>query len=155
MQAIWGDEKKHEKNEPIESGVKIQDGMDIALCAIKGNKLYFAGANNPIWVLRGGELIELKGQKQPIGKFDNAVDFESKTFDLIKGDLIYLFSDGYADQFGGDKGKKMKYANLKKYIQEIALLPLKEQQQLLLYNFEKWRGDLEQVDDVCILGFKL
>lgn len=155
MQDIWGDEVKHEKNELIESGVKIQDGMDIALCAINGNKLYFAGANNPVWIVRGSELIELKGQKQPIGKFDNAVDFESKTFELLKGDLIYLFSDGYADQFGGDKGKKMKYANLQKYLQEIAKLPLKEQQQLLHDNFEKWRGDLEQVDDVCIMGIRI
>lgn len=130
----------------------VSDGMDIALCVWdKKDHLQFAGANNPLYLIRDGELIETKGDKQPIGKFISRVPFTSHDIKLKKGDSIYLFSDGYADQFGGPKGKKLKYAVFKRYIMELNQYKSEKIHQELSQRFEDWKGDMEQIDDVCVM----
>lgn len=135
----------------------VKDGMDIALCSINGTKLSYAGANNPVWIVKHEthELIEIKADKQPIGKFDRARPFTSHTIECQKGDTVYVFSDGYPDQFGGEKGKKFKLKSLRQLIVSIQNKPMEKQYQLLRENFIKWKGDIEQVDDICIIGVKI
>ena len=132
----------------------VKDGMDIALCSLKENQLQYAGAHNPLWLIRNGNLIETKADKQPIGKFSNAISFTTHNIQLQKGDNIYIFSDGYADQFGGDKGKKFKTKALKELIIKIHDKPMEEQRFDLENVFENWKKDLHQLDDVCIIGVK-
>ncbi|MEZ4922421.1 MAG: SpoIIE family protein phosphatase [Crocinitomicaceae bacterium] len=136
---------------------QIKDGMDIALCNINyaTQKLTFAGANNPLVIVRNGEILEFKANKQPIGEFQNRVPFNTHEIDLQKGDLIYVFSDGYADQFGGDKGKKFKGKALKELLLEISKFEMKEQHRKLNEAFESWKGGFEQLDDVCLFGVKI
>jgi serine phosphatase RsbU (regulator of sigma subunit) len=100
-------------------------------------------------------MIELEADKQPIGVFENEKPFTQKYLKLNKGDIIYLFSDGYADQFGGPKGKKFKYKQLNELLISVSSLSMNEQKQKLEEVFENWKGKLEQVDDVCIIGIKL
>jgi serine phosphatase RsbU (regulator of sigma subunit) len=146
----------------------VKDGMDIALVSLsqKTNEdphsqnafsLSYAGAHNPLWIIRNGtdEIEEIKADSQPIGKFDKATPFKTHEIELFKGDRIYLFSDGFADQFGGEKGKKMKKANFKKLVIATQSENMEEQSQLLDQAFEKWRGSLEQLDDVCVIGIKV
>jgi len=133
----------------------VRDGMDIALCSLDGNKVEYAGANNPLWLIRKGELIELKGDKQPIGKYAKEEPFNTYELDLEAGDTLYIFSDGYADQFGGTKGKKLKTANFKRLLVSIQDKPMKEQKEFIDTSFEEWRGDLEQIDDVCVIGVRI
>ncbi|MBA2610702.1 MAG: SpoIIE family protein phosphatase [Bacteroidetes bacterium] len=142
-----------------EQDVTIRDGMDIALCAfdIKNKKLYFAGANNPCWIVRDNAIIEIKGDKQPISASNDMVknNFTNHELDLKENDCIYLFTDGYADQFGGPKAKKFKYKQLQEKLIAVNSLPLSEQKQKLLNAFKDWKGNLEQVDDVLIIGIKV
>jgi len=133
----------------------VKDGMDIALCAMDKMKLEYAGANNPIWIIRQHNLIEIKANKQPIGNFEQSKPFTPHQFDLRKGDVIYLFSDGYVDQFGGEKGKKFKSKALKELLLRICLKPMPEQQAILKQTFNHWKGDIEQIDDVCIMGVRI
>ena len=135
----------------------VRDGMDIALCTInkKTKKLFFSGANNGLYFIRNGELTQYKPDKQPIGKYDDAKPFTQHEIDLEKGDVIYTFSDGYPDQFGGEKGKKYMYKKFRDLLLSIHHKPMEEQHQLLVDSFENWRGNLEQVDDVCIIGVKI
>ena len=133
----------------------VKDGMDIALCSLEGNKLQYAGAHNPLWIVRGGEIIETKANKQPIGQFDNPTPYTTHTFELQKEDIIYLFSDGYVDQFGGDKGKKFKARAFRELLLSIQDKPMEEQKTIIDEAFEDWRGSLEQIDDVCIIGVKV
>jgi serine phosphatase RsbU (regulator of sigma subunit) len=137
----------------------IQDGMDIAFCLVDLNKntLKYAGANNPCWLVRNKELIELKPLKQAITA---STEYEKKKFvdqelTLQKGDSIYIFTDGYADQFGGPGGKKFKYKTLNELLISINHEPFARQRQILEDQFNKWKGDLEQVDDVLIMGIKI
>jgi len=141
---------------------EVKDGMDIALCSLEGNKLQYAGANNPLWIIRtspdgrqDGELLETKADKQPIGKFDKQTPYTTHTFELEKGDSIYIFSDGYADQFGGDRGKKFKSKSFKELLLSIQDKPMNEQKEIIDNTFEVWKGDLEQIDDVCIIGVRI
>ena len=133
----------------------VKDGMDIALCCIEGDVLKYAGANNPLWIIRGGEVLETKANKQPIGKFENPQAYTTHSFNLQKGDTIYVFSDGFVDQFGGEKGKKFKAANLKKLLLSIQDKPMEEQREILNKTFEKWKGELDQLDDVCLIGVRI
>ncbi len=137
---------------------EVRDGMDIAICSFQPStrKLEYAGAQNPLWIVKGGdaELIEIKADKQPIGRYSTKNKYTNHNLTLDKGDLIYLSSDGYADQFGGERGKKFKSVNFKKLLTKISSKPLQEQYQILNDNFKNWKGDLEQLDDVCVLGFK-
>jgi tetratricopeptide (TPR) repeat protein len=130
----------------------VKDGMDISLCALNGNHLQWAGANNPLWIIRNGELIEYAPNKQPIGKVDNPIPFTTHHIELQQGDMLYIFSDGYADQFGGEKGKKFKAANLKKLLLSIQHESMEQQKNILQQAFNQWKANLEQVDDVLVIG---
>jgi serine phosphatase RsbU (regulator of sigma subunit) len=133
------------------------DGMDAVLCKIDIEKqtLEYASANNSIYHVRNGELSEYKSQKMPVGYMENFVPFKTVSLNLEKGDVIYTFTDGFADQFGGEKGKKFKYSQLKNKLISISKQPLNEQKKILDTTFENWKGELEQVDDVCVIGFKI
>jgi ligand-binding sensor domain-containing protein/serine phosphatase RsbU (regulator of sigma subunit) len=138
-----------------------RDGMDIALCAIEGdsNILEFAGANRPLWIFRGGRpdgMEVVKPNKFPIGglEMEDKRKFTTNRIELNKGDMMYLTSDGYADQFGGAQGKKMMVKNFQKLLTEILHLPLASQQEILRKHFVDWKGDQEQVDDVLVIGFR-
>ena len=135
----------------------VKDGMDIALCLLEGNVLKYAGANNPLWIIRNGssDIEEIKANKQPIGKFDNLQPYDTHQLILNQGDTIYIFSDGYADQFGGEFGKKMKLMGFKEFILSIKELDLEAQKNAIDTNFVKWRDTFDQVDDVCIIGVRV
>jgi serine phosphatase RsbU (regulator of sigma subunit) len=134
---------------------EVKDGMDIALCSLEGNTLKYAGANNPLWIIRNGEIIETKADKQPIGKFDELLPYTTHTFELQKGDTIYIFSDGYVDQFGGEKGKKFKAKAFRELLLSIQDQSMDDQKIIIDSAFENWRGNLEQIDDVCVIGVKV
>ena len=140
-------------------GKGVKDGMDLSLCSLnlKTNVLQYAGAFNSLYYISGGKFHEIKADKFPIGvNLDGKVDeYTNHSISLQKGDCIYLFSDGYADQFGGPKGKKYKYNQLKELLHKIYLLPIDEQHQQLSRAFDAWKGDLEQVDDVVIIGVRV
>jgi serine phosphatase RsbU (regulator of sigma subunit) len=147
-----------------QSNLKVRDGMDMALVAIhkNNNKLEYAGANNSLYLIRDGELTEIKADKQPIGYFDKATPFSNHEVTIQKGDCIYLFSDGFVDQFGGADetsralgGKKYKSKNFKDLLLLIYQEPMTKQKEILNEAFFKWKGDLEQVDDVCVIGVRL
>ncbi|MDF1673911.1 MAG: tetratricopeptide repeat protein [Vicingaceae bacterium] len=134
---------------------EVKDGMDIALCSIEGNKLQYAGAHNPLWIIRKGEIIETKANKQPIGQFDNPEPYITHSFNLEKGDSIYIFSDGYVDQFGGEKGKKFKARAFRELLLSVQDKTMEEQKAIIDEAFETWRGSLEQIDDVCVIGVRI
>jgi len=151
---------------PIEKTMsQIRDGMDVSLCSLQLSENYailqWSGANNPLWIIRPTfieetfELIDFKPNKQPIGKFDNPKPFTNHTIELKKGDTIYVFTDGYADQFGGEKGKKLMYKPFKEFLLSIQEKSMFEQKLLLEKHFDNWKGKLEQVDDVCVIGVRI
>ncbi|MCX6312291.1 MAG: SpoIIE family protein phosphatase [Bacteroidetes bacterium] len=143
---------------PEGSDEESKDGMDCVLCAFdfKEMKLEFAGAYNPLWLVRDKILIEYKTDKMPVGKFDDAIKpFSLQSIDLKRGDIIYTFSDGYADQFGGPKGKKFKYKQLQDLLISISDEPMEKQEKILDQKFAEWRENLEQVDDVTVIGVKI
>jgi serine phosphatase RsbU (regulator of sigma subunit) len=118
--------------------------------------LLWAGAHNPLWYIENGELKEIKADKQPIGKTDNPKPFTTHSLSFLSpGSSIFLFTDGYADQFGGPKGKKFKYSTLSNLLLEIHTENPQNQFIRLTEEFELWKGNLEQVDDVCIIGIRL
>lgn len=144
------------KNDGSEEGGK--DGMDASLLSFdfKNKKMYCASANNPVWIIRGAELIEVKPDRMPIGKSDkDEIPFTLRSIDLQKGDVIYTLTDGFPDQFGGEKGKKFKYKQLQELLLTIASEPMGVQKQKLSSIFDAWKGELEQVDDVCLMGVKI
>ncbi len=149
-----------------------RDGIDMALCVWDKNKneLFYAGANNPLWIINPNRVswpeeaipfgdnltgAELKPTKQPVGFYTgDKTPFDVVKMKLEKGDQIYVFSDGYADQFGGERGKKLKYKPFKEMLVSISSLEMTKQKAELDTFFEHWKGDLEQLDDVCIIGIK-
>lgn len=145
------------------SNEDVKDGMDISLCKLEKKnsgkyKLEWAGANNPLWIISNAnptQLLEFKPNKQPIGKVETPTHFTTQSIELEKEDHIYLFTDGFQDQFGGEKGKKFKASKLKELLLSIHGKSMPEQKEILNAAFEKWRGNLEQVDDVCIMGIKV
>ncbi len=138
---------------------RIRDGMDISLCVIdkKNKTLKYAGANNPLYYIRNGAFTEIKGDGQPIGTFveEENHPFTTHSIKLQEGDTFYVFTDGFADQFGGPKGKKFKYKPFIALLSETAHLPLKEQSKKLEETFDNWKGNLEQIDDVCVIGVRV
>lgn len=172
--------KEFEKSEE-----EVKDGMDIALCSLnfKGTSsgaekplLKYAGAHNPLWLIRKGkfdeatlpegsrisesengayQLAEIKADKQPIGKYETTKPYTTHTFELEEGDTLYLFSDGFVDQFGGEKGKKFKSLNFKRLLLSIQELDMEAQRKEIDKTFEEWKKGLEQIDDVCIIGVRL
>ncbi|MBN4062081.1 MAG: hypothetical protein COA57_12495 [Flavobacteriales bacterium] len=137
----------------------IKDGMDVAMCAIdyKNMEAEFAGAYNPLYLVRDGILQEVKGNKFPIGEFlgEEKQSFTNHKIPLQKGDTIYIFSDGYADQFGGPKGKKFMYRKFRDMIENMQDKQMEEQKVILNTTIEEWRGDLEQVDDIIVIGLRV
>lgn len=136
----------------------INDGMDLALIAYdkKHKKLEYAGAYNPLVIVRDGEAITIKADRFPIGMATaREKKFENVSVDIRKGDILYMFSDGYADQFGGPEGKKFKVVNLKNELVKISSLPMQEQKEHLLTTLEEWMGDMNQIDDILIIGTKV
>ncbi len=134
-----------------------KDGMDCSLVSLSKDRseMVFASANNPVIVIREGEIIEFKGDKMPVGKHKKDQEsFSLQTVSLQKGDMVYTLTDGFPDQFGGEKNKKYMIKNLRKLFQELAHLPAQEQFSLLDREFKEWRGDTEQIDDMCIVGFR-
>ena len=153
----------------------MKDGMDISLCVLefepeiidmpsaskswKKTNLKWAGANNPLWIVREGKLIEYKGDKQPIGLYVDQKPFTTHSIELFENDSIYIFTDGYQDQFGGPskntEGKKIKPSKMKTLFLSIAHKPMDQQRIDIDEMFTKWKGDLEQVDDVCVIGVRI
>jgi serine phosphatase RsbU (regulator of sigma subunit) len=139
------------------SNEQVKDGMDIALCSInfKTNKLQFSGANNPIYIIRNGVVLETKGDKQSIGNFSGLTPYTLHEIDIESGDSIYTFTDGYPDQFGGPKGKKLKYKPFKELLLSMSSKSMDEQHTVLSEAFDSWKGEMEQIDDVCVIGVRI
>ncbi len=117
--------------------------------------MQWSGAYNPLWYIKNGELKEIAADKQPIGKYDSPKAFNTSNLKLNKGDVFYLFTDGYADQFGGPKGKKFKYRQLQEKLISIANESMNKQKQILEETLENWQGNLEQIDDVLVIGIRV
>ena len=144
------------KNDGSTEGGK--DGMDGSLMSFdfKNNVLTCACANNPIWIIRNKQLMEIKSDRMPIGKHDkDKTPFTLHTVQLEQGDSIYALTDGFPDQFGGVNGKKFKTKQLQEILVSIAHEPMESQKQKLDSTFDQWKGNLEQVDDVCIIGIRM
>jgi serine phosphatase RsbU (regulator of sigma subunit) len=133
-----------------------RDGMDVSLLAFNKLKmeLKFAGANNPLYHFRGNNFNEYKGNKMPVGIHEHMEEFTCNTLEIIKGDTVYLFSDGYADQFGGPKGKKFMYSNFKKLLLDLQPKSMCEQLTIISSTMENWRGSKDQVDDIVVIGIR-
>jgi len=157
-----------------------KDGMDMAIISInhETNVVQFSGANNPLYIVKSGELkvksemadavkefeydkistfklYELRPDKMPIAIYERMENFTTHEIQLKKGDCLYMFSDGFADQFGGEKGKKFKYKPFKKLIIDNCELTMAEQKQILEQTFSKWTYGYEQVDDVAVMGIRI
>lgn len=141
------------------SHTSVKDGMDIALCSLdfKTRKLDFAGAFNPLYLIRNNELIEVKGDKSPIGSHEpgDLNQYTNHEMDLLPGDTIYVFSDGFADQFGGPMNKKLMYKRFRQILLEIQNNSMEKQKALLEKNLFDWMGTNEQVDDILVIGVKI
>jgi serine phosphatase RsbU (regulator of sigma subunit) len=134
-----------------------KDGIDLALCLIDpvNSKLEYAGAFNPVYIVRDQNLIEISGDKMPVGVgAEEERSFTSHTYDICNNDILYLFSDGFADQFGGPQGKKFKYQSFRKMLCSVSNLPMEEQKQVIRNTFNGWKGNNQQLDDVLVLGFR-
>ena len=146
-------------NEFEKSEEDVKDGMDISICAIEKKEniteISWAGANNPFWYIQDGVFKEIKPHKQPVGKVENPSHFPTHHLQLKEGDMFYLFTDGFADQFGGPSGKKFKYKPLQELLFSVSKLPMEEQKNELDKVFEHWRGSLEQIDDVTLVGIRV
>ena len=135
-----------------------KDGMDIALCVIDADrkKLQFAGAYNPLYLIRNNELTQVKADRMPIGfYFKEGIEFKSNEVELEKDDKLYIFSDGFADQFGGETGRKFMAKKFKQLLVDINQKPMAEQRDILDTTIDNWRGDIEQIDDVLVIGMKI
>lgn len=135
-----------------------KDGMDMTLCRLNESRteLVYAAANNPLWLIRDAQLIEYPADKQPVGiSTDHAKQFSQQKIALQKGDSIYIFTDGYADQFGGPKGKKFKYKPLQQLLLKNINQPMDKQKDILKKCIEEWKGNLEQVDDILVIGIRI
>ncbi|MGZ3919124.1 MAG: PP2C family protein-serine/threonine phosphatase, partial [Bacteroidia bacterium] len=138
-----------------------KDGMDgILSCFEKGTNgnttlLNYSAANNAPVLIRNNEVLALDKDKMPVGQGEKKDPFSSYSVELQTGDCIYLFTDGYGDQFGGPKGKKFKFRKLEEKLLEVNRLPLADQKEILEKTFNDWKGNLEQVDDVLVIGIKI
>ena len=143
------------KDGSLEGG---KDGMDVSIMVYNfaTKKLIIAAANNPVWIVRGTDTIEIKPDKMPVGKHDkDIISFTQQEIQLQTGDVVYTLTDGFPDQFGGEKGKKYMSKNLRELLATNAYLPMKDQKELLEKAFADWVGELEQVDDVTIIGVRI
>lgn len=135
----------------------IRDGMDLAICKLnkKTRVIEYSGAKNPLYVIRNGKLITYTADKFSIGEDSSELKFKLNTIQLEAGDTVYLFTDGYVDQFGGELGKKFKYGPFRKLLLSIAELPIEKQHEVLYETIVKWQGGYEQLDDILIFGVKI
>ncbi|GAB4376193.1 MAG: hypothetical protein Kow0075_03090 [Salibacteraceae bacterium] len=167
--------RKYVIDQIAQGSENVKDGMDIALCKWTPSTrvLEFSGAHNPLWIVTkdrdinqddvdtrpvqtdGFVVYEIKGDKQPVGAYDVINPFENHRITLHENDCLYIFSDGYADQFGGKRGKKMKYSVFREILALSAELSLEEQKDFIEEYFLNWRGDIEQIDDVCVMGVRV
>lgn len=157
-----------------QNGSVIHDGMDIALCRIEIKDgeppvIHYAGAYNPLWVINAGRVsipdqavafkdlpgIEIKPTRQSIGYVEERLEYKTNTLVAEPGDMFYLFTDGFVDQFGGEQHKKYKSANFKSLLASIHKKEVSVQRELLDDTFENWKGENEQLDDVCVMGIRL
>ena len=136
---------------------EVNDGMDISLCSFNRStyEMKWSGANNPLWIIRNKQLIEYKPNKQPIGKVDAPIPFITHSVNLQKNDTIYIFTDGYADQFGGEKGKKFRLSSLQDLLVRICHLSMDDQFAAVEKNMKDWQGNIDQVDDILIIGIRI
>jgi serine phosphatase RsbU (regulator of sigma subunit) len=133
-----------------------KDGMDASLIKINGMELEMAAANNPIWIIRDNSCIHMKPNKFPIGKHHGEIqEFSLNTLELKNNDLLILFTDGFADQFGGPKNKKYKYKQLEEFILKNSQLPLRNLNAMLEEELKVWKGKNEQIDDVLVIGIRI
>lgn len=135
-----------------------KDGMDIAIIAIddENKTLEYSGANNPLWQIKENQLREFKPDKRPIGYFlGKGLPFAKQIIKFEKGDLFYMFSDGFADQFGGPKGKKYKYRQFENLLLKVHSLSMNEQEKILYNEINGWKGEIEQTDDICVIGLRV
>jgi serine phosphatase RsbU (regulator of sigma subunit) len=137
-------------------GTIIHDGMDIAICVLdRGKKkVQFAGAFLPLYIIRDNRLIEMKGDKYPLGMTPEGVSYTNNELDLMKDDMMYLFSDGYVDQFGGSENKKFMYRRFRYLLMTIYRFPVNDQKSILEENIKTWMGGSAQIDDMLVMGFK-
>ena len=137
----------------------IKDGMDMALCVFnfRESKLEYAGANNPMVLIREEEVQLIRGDRFPIGVYEGGASkpFTNNKIDIIKGDCIYLFSDGYPDQFGGPDNKKFMLRRFQEMLGEVHKLPMVQQKEILIQRLNDWRGANEQVDDILVIGIRV
>ncbi|HTL83131.1 MAG TPA: tetratricopeptide repeat protein [Bacteroidia bacterium] len=136
----------------------VRDGMDMCMCVFDTKKMEveFAGANNPLWLVRNGNLLETDADNFPVGMHEGDVTpFTKNVITLQKNDVIWLFTDGFADQFGGKDGKKYKYKKMKELFVDLALKGSDEQADRIQREFDAWKGELEQVDDVLVVGIRI
>jgi serine phosphatase RsbU (regulator of sigma subunit) len=138
-----------------------KDGMDVGLVSLEmtqdGCKVQYAAANNPLYLIRKDNPIEIEkidADAMPVAISDRTEDFSNRELSLKKGDTFYIFTDGYADQFGGPSGKKFMYRKLKELLTSISLRDLNTQRNEVIKAFNDWKGPEEQVDDVCLMGFR-
>jgi serine phosphatase RsbU (regulator of sigma subunit)/HAMP domain-containing protein len=143
---------------PIDGETYMRDGMDIALCTIdqRAMTLEFSGAHNPVYIIRNGELITIESDPFSIGSYiNNEREFTNHNVNLQEGDCLYIFSDGYADQFGGPKGKKFMRKRFRELLMDISHLPMPEQKWRLMDTLDRWQGNQEQVDDILVIGIRI
>ena len=137
----------------------MNDGMDMAVMALnlEDKKLTYAGAKNPLWYVRDGKILEIKGSKYPIGssQYSKQKVFENTTIDILPGDMYYLFSDGFQDQFGGKQDTKYLKKRFRELLLSIHRLPLDQQKQTLQEELNNWKQNKSQTDDVLIVGIKM
>ena len=149
---------RHKSNGRLSSS-RINDGMDMSVVMLDEteNKLYFAGAKNPLYFVRNGELQNFKGSVFPIGseQYKKKKEFALHTIDVQKGDSFYMFSDGFQDQFGGPEGKKYMRKHFREFLLKVSHLPMIEQKQRITEEFEEWRNKQSQTDDVLVMGFRI
>ncbi|HEX8516276.1 MAG TPA: tetratricopeptide repeat protein [Bacteroidia bacterium] len=139
------------------SNSDVQDGMDISLLSFnKATKeIKWSGAYNPLWYCIGSEMRKVRPDKQPVGKYEGRKPFAAHQIEYREGMVFYLFTDGFADQFGGPQGKKYMYKRFEEQLTAISSLPMKEQENVLNKSFCEWKKDSEQIDDVTVIGFRL
>jgi serine phosphatase RsbU (regulator of sigma subunit) len=145
----------HVRKRLIENMDGGQDGMDAILICIDGKGITYAAANNSPAIIKNGTILSLPTDKMPVGKGVNTAPFTLRAIELEKGDSLYLYTDGYADQFGGPKGKKFKYKPLNELLIANQQKSCSEQKENLAYAFYNWKGNLEQVDDILVIGITM
>jgi serine phosphatase RsbU (regulator of sigma subunit) len=134
-----------------------KDGMDVALCKLDKStgKMEFAGANLNAYIFHKGELVEIQGDPQPVGAYKSIIPFQKHSFATDFGDSIYIFTDGYPDQFGGSKFKKFKFRRMRKLLHEMQKLSMSDQEKMVSDIFKRWKGENHQTDDVSLIGIKI